>query len=843
MKSNNPFPSFAAAFKANPHLIVDEEGNVETDPFEGAPTPFHVVAGDYTRLRKKNWEMVDLNIETDDGIVTVPYPTQKGRSRFVLQLNDKGREEYTEVFEPPVDMVHFTGGRYEAGILSGFKDLLADVARGAAVEVDMYEAHLVCSGTIPMACYYRDNNAVYRSEKDAALDKQDSDGDRIGIHDIRMDLERVTYTMNQLLADGRDKTEYHDFVQAVCQNEDSLVVGLGNKFPTTDCDPPMVHLSGLPPEQFSTLPDITGWLEDEARDYAAQLTRAGELKAFTKTQQDNLTGLKTEELNVEGYLRMTQISDRNDRVRTLHVNPEDPGQRRRVIEDEGLKAISKDGVVATAVSQKTEVTSLAHKQKWFFTPNRIGTLKPVALEWMFETPIEDAVVGCMNLDMEFRTITPGKKRRSRPKIYDRGLLGRLYKLGLVGFKELPVEREGVPPAIVFWLKRPEVPYCGLTDTKRGNQLRTFCYVMPPVAMNTKDGWQIVSARTALANRLAEFNCEIKTSSGEMFRMFPQSVSDLARYKGKRSALQKFIQELCGIYGDSVPATLINGELVPTAEASSVARKTIVVDYGEEGLKVNNGPGEEDRPDKQGIIQEINKITRICISGGKGSGTRIRKFPLAHPDGRPLWAPEGVHIRRSANIRAQLLVARKARTYTVAVVKMATESVPLITPSGVEKQRITEDEQIFLPRVSPVPMVDFSEQEPSVTWAGEHVMNFVTKARDCCEVGKMIDSWGMKFVPRASGVNKATAVIGNDSFNVDLIMPIEEIQAKGCLKKFLERRDLLGSVHLVSDFFEGELRVKELWIDSVWCLEALTDDEDLSRLGTRGLRLRDLYLVE
>jgi hypothetical protein len=57
-----------------------------------------------------------------------------------------------------------------------------------------------------------------------------------------------------------------------------------------------------------------------------------------------------------------------------------------------------------------------------------------------------------------------------------------------------------------------------------------------------------------------------------------------------------------------------------------------------------------------------------------------------------------------------------------------------------------------------------------------------------------------------------------------------------LKQFLEGCDLLVGVLLFFDFLEGELRVKELGINRVWSLEALADNENLSRLSTRGLWL-------
>jgi hypothetical protein len=64
-----------------------------------------------------------------------------------------------------------------------------------------------------------------------------------------------------------------------------------------------------------------------------------------------------------------------------------------------------------------------------------------------------------------------------------------------------------------------------------------------------------------------------------------------------------------------------------------------------------------------------------------------------------------------------------------------------------------------------------------------------------------------------------------------------------LKQLLEWCDLLVGVLLFFDFLEGELRVKELGINRVWSLEALADNENLSRLSTRGLWLWDLNFVE
>ena len=63
------------------------------------------------------------------------------------------------------------------------------------------------------------------------------------------------------------------------------------------------------------------------------------------------------------------------------------------------------------------------------------------------------------------------------------------------------------------------------------------------------------------------------------------------------------------------------------------------------------------------------------------------------------------------------------------------------------------------------------------------------------------------------------------------------------QKLLQRSDLLLSVHFLFDFFKSELGVEELRVNCIRCLEALTHDKDFSRLGTRGLGLRDIHFVE
>ncbi len=714
------------------------------------------------------FENMPVSVTVDGVEHQILWPTKPSR------LKEYALEEGQFVLRDiePLDISNLKNNKFRQAYLASAKEILIDLVRQMEVPFRGTDAPLVCSAEIPPGTYFLDENAIYRNEDEAEGQAQDSDGDRICVKEYgatnQDDLRRVTQMLTE---ENRSKEEITSLRNAWLP---FCTMGILNKAPLTDLDPPLVKLTSLPKEKFLPLPSqhkLNAILRREIVKNACSVENIAE--GFKKTHSPNETGLKTNQLNLEGLIRATNGKSWLEKARMVHVNPEDPAERRRVIEWEGLKGISKDGVEATAVTARSpEFVFLEDQFKWFFSPKSIGGL--TWANWIFDEDLNmDKVV------QKIRDISPSfalaERAKPRPTkaFEDTGLWNRLRNLGLIGCQEVPGQ-EGLPPCLLLWLSRPDQMYCGMTSVKRSIADSSFAFLLPPVAMKVGNKFEILHPKEALQRLLAKFDSQVvNPTTGEVVRLFPKSLTDFDRIHSKRVSLQSFFEGLCGELGDTCPALWDEkGHINPSIMAKSIVKRTIAVVFTGESLE-----------EKRYEAEAVNKLVPIVLPSGKGNSRRIRKFALAGSHGKPLWADETDSGRRSGNLRAQLIRALPPKEYTVAYVQMTTKSVPQITPSGVLKQQI-RDEEVFLPRISLTPTNEEGEEfTPHVytKWSGEKALVFQSSAKNCCLVGKLIDRHGMKFVPRASGVDQARTLEGEP---IDLLIPIDEIIVKSCSNSHL-----------------------------------------------------------
>jgi hypothetical protein len=548
-------------------------------------------------------------------------------------------------------------------------------------------------------------------------------------------------------------------------------------------------------EVFTSLPDVDELLAKETETVYDHEEQA------LKVLNPNTTGLVTNEWNTKELYEASFLPTFGERL--LHLFS-DYG-RFEAIELKGLKGRSKDACSTASISDATTAKVMMPRHSWAFYPNRIGKLAGEKLLWIFNTDLEKTMDEILSLQVKFEDVEIGGDVKSiEPVRYDDDVLDRLLELGLAGYMELPrsasAQREGIPNPIMFWLCRPGTKYTALVDTKRGAHHRAFCYVVPPVWRRFGKTWRLLTPLQALKVLFAEVDVYIKNPSGEITREFPEKLSDLNRYPWLTSRLQKHIQQVLGKVGAACPAVrLKDGSIIPSKMAQGTISRTICIDFGTEDftpLKMLEG------------VKKLNEVTRIAIAGGKGGSQRFRKYAFARENGTPEWARAEDHPRRAANQLAQLLQALDPVQYTVAVVKMRdTKSQVLITPSGIAKQMATD---VFLPRISEEQSEDFPLEQRYTGWDGRVYRCFTGDPKQTREIGKLIDVHGMKFVPRryeqAYVVNEemvgiiedGKAQVGYDtSFtNIDLVVPIEEIEAKGCLRSWL--KDAVKATAMIGD---------------------------------------------
>ena len=673
----------------------------------------------------------------------VKYPTQPsttGRTFLQHVQNEDGSvtSSWVSTEEEAPDVRAAKRGDIPLMLHFAAQEVLRDLCDQMAISIKGSQGPLMGSGAIPEGHFVRTPDGFMKNEAEAARFAEDFDGDN-----------------------GHDH-EHKGYA-------------LFTKYPGTQRDTvKILWIQDSPDikETFLALPDVEGMLKAEAA------TRYDLVEQGLKVLNPNTTGLVTTEWNVKELYEASSLEFFGERL--LHLFS-DYG-RFVAIELNGLKGRSKDACETASVGDATTAKRIMPKHAWAFYPNRIGKLAGEDLLWLFNTDLEKTIHEILDLKVAFEDVEiTGSVSAREPYRHDDDLLDRLLELGLCGYMELPrskhAQRDGIPNPIMFWLCRPGTKYTALVDTKRGHHHRAFAYVVPPVWRRFGKTWRLLTPLQAIQMVLAEVDVFVRNPEGEAVREFPTRLSDLSKYPWLTSRLLKHIQKSIGSLGAACPAVRQkDGSIVPSVMAQNTIARTITVDFATDQFppsKMMEG------------VQKLNELTPVAIAGGKGGSQRFRKYAFARANGTPEWAKETDHPRRSANQLAQLLQALDPVKYTVAIVKMRdTKSQVCITPSGIAKQRVTD---VFLPRISNEQSEEYPLEQRYTGWDGRIYRCFVGKAKDTREIGKLVDVHGMKFIPRRYDQAFELTGEGRDSTltNVDLIVPIDELEAKGCLQSWLK----------------------------------------------------------
>ena len=725
-----------------------------------------------------------INIEG----INVPY-----KPKGVEYIKENGI--FTPVEEIPIHVAHLQAGRYESFISSACTEIVLDMARESSIRFRGVRTRLLGSEEIPPLHCFIDRDGFYRNESEAAEEAQDFDGDAGMYHtvyphsvwapdedDPRHPYHKqwVPQGYHWMYAHSVWRPDPTDFMAKYHKLERSAGwYALWVKMPKTFESLPLKILSTMPEEKFQPL-------------RRPEPVEAPELiKWGLKVLADNDTGLKTWTLNTHELNHARGLSSEWARSFVCHRDQ----IRYDLIEKDGLKSRSKDAFAHQA-SELAITSYIAPAGAWYYSA---GSITKKSQRWLLgfqETsrgliidPIDLASVLWRNQALLPPMMEPseGEERELKSvKTYDPELVNHLIEDGLLRFHQFP--REGdIPGACMVWLSRPGQAFVGLVDTKRGamgdmNELG-FGYIIPPYAVEIKGELKVVHPMQMMANRLMEYNNEIINPVTEEFcGYFPRNPADLLKCPGKRMGLQKAIMEFCSEYGDMVPTHMVGPVPVPTHQSQLISQHTLGVDFGHKPMTAEQ---------KMEFLLKVNELIPICYAAGKGSNPRIRKYGFARENGTPLWANPGAHARRAGNQRAQLLRADVIPEKMVcAVVCMTTKSQVLITPSGIEKQRSSG---VFLPQISKVPTEDHTIPVDYMDWSGKTRRVWKGNTRETIEIGKLLDWNGMKFVPRR--YKQATTVRGN--IPVDLIVPLDELEAKGCQDIWLSQ----AKVHLI--MIDGE----------------------------------------
>ena len=452
--------------------------------------------------------------------------------------------------------------------------------------------------------------------------------------------------------------------------------------------------------------------------------------------------------------------------------------------------------------------------------NSVVRQPPTALMTIAQADLTSLVENAMKLNFGFSKKT--FKAVEKPKIYRQvwydDLWQRLVNLGLITYQvlERPVplfDKNGnpVPPPILVKFVSPSGEVCGLTDVKRqddANDALTYGFVVYPghteeafkhsvtgEKFRPKEMGRILSPQELLSHWLGTIdNTILNPELGIVTGYFPRNVAQWVepKFATKVAIIQEQILKIIAKRGDAVPLDT-QGRMLRIGYETAI--NTICVHYGtecEDWHEVQTTAGKQEVVTIEGwtimevVAKEVEEILSINWFSTKSDSKSFRKYVIS--------SPKGADERRAGRQRSQLLRAILKTRMRVAFVLGDTKSGVLITPSGVEKQRI-KDNRVFYPIVFNT-WEDYTthlrshnldeEQYPVVertfsTWIGEKRTVWVAEPKACIRIGKLVDELGNKFMPRA-----CSQFVDGDGSEIDLIFPVTELFAKRCAHLFLDQ---------------------------------------------------------
>ena len=392
------------------------------------------------------------------------------------------------------------------------------------------------------------------------------------------------------------------------------------------------------------------------------------------------------------------------------------------------------------------------------------------------------------------------------------------------------------PVISVMLQNSEGVPISLTDTKRDdynadNGVESYMYLLPPVWNSELSAW--VHPLTHLAEwfktvvyvdekdkvKLASpFDSTIRTPSGEIVSYFArqtdssgeyttywkdstitdeygqpiyrkgEKIDHFRQYPVKAVKFQQALTEYCGQYGYAVRCKRTGLKFTPAPIALDTVSKILTVDY----MKDSN------EFEMWEHINKANKQIRLCMSGNKQTDRRVRRYYLGRPNGTAIIGSAESHIARPGKSSSQRVrAATELITFRVAIVDGPTKTQGHITPSGVQKQLAncfmtqplaTEKEYLkycaknnILPKPSPL------TTRIQTTITGERRMSWLVDPKPTAVIGKLVDDNGNKLMPRPISQAWEIDEFEGDEFRskqIDLIIPLFELAAKGCMRSLL-----------------------------------------------------------
>ena len=685
-----------------------------------------------------------------------------------------------------------TGSLYalQAGILSLKREVLLEVIRATAFNIFGYDAPVAVSASVPYNHFYLDKIGGRTIVNEFQFGKRavDADGDKAALH-----MGEKAFENNAVLV----------------------------KFPIT-LQPPILDKSEVfPLENFSPL--TIKMVKKLQKEYP--VVAMEEKKFFVKKHMDVPVGLLTTAHNVLDLWESKDMSyeEKMEHIYNSNLNEEGQTLRFTEIEEGAMKAARKDnksfggsfevlernkvGEIAVGYGNQRKLIGVSRALSDEYAPlltslGSIGRMSAERLQFVSPVNLDSLVEDIFNLDVGFREVKAANRPTKTDTCVENGLLSRLIALKLFQFEELPHADSSLPPAVRIWLQEPGGEVVGLTDVKRQGRAEglTYSYLMSPVYDNSTlhdtdgstmdpQGW--MHPIDFIGKMLMSFDSEIRPfAGGPITHYFPKNIADWKNPNRsiKVAMLLERLQEICGIYGDAAGAQIVDGNVKVFPHAINIAKRSVVIDYGKECHDWEMYP----------IARRANANGNICIVGSKSTDRLVRKYMLANQSGGSILDGNCLaHPYRAACNRSQLFRALKTVKMTVAFVKMDTQSQVLITSTGVAKQ---ETDLAFLPRVfntydeyeAHLKGHNLTEDQCPATethyksWTGEQRCCWTIDGKNAIKIGKLVDRYGNKFMPRWYPQATAIDYKTMDSLDVDLIFPITELVDKGAHHVILQK---------------------------------------------------------
>jgi len=177
---------------------------------------------------------------------------------------------------------------------------------------------------------------------------------------------------------------------------------------------------------------------------------------------------------------------------------------------------------------------------------------------------------------------------------------------------------------------------------------------------------------------------------------------------------------------------------------------------------------------------------------------VRRYYLGYPNGCAIIGSKEDHLARPGKSMSQRVkAASDPLRIKVAVVAGRTLTQAHITPSGIEKQLAecfmkqpisteAEYERYCLTHGMEIPAPADQPTHTNTTISGEKRKVWLAPARQTAIIGKLVDDHGMKLVPRPiPQVSVINTEKGDAEIElVDLLCPLYEFAAKGCMRSLL-----------------------------------------------------------